>query len=231
MNTISQIKSDVNKKFERNCPKCNIIMLYKHKSHRNVANKKKLVCRSCAMNRRYLNPEERKKASIRSMGENGSFYGRHHTPEMKAHFSKIRLGISQPASVGENLKKYYKTHDNPMKGRSVYSIWLNKYGKEIADDKMIAYKLKQSKLNSGKNNSMYGKPSPHGAGQGWKGYYKTHFFRSLRELSYMIYLEENNIIWESGEVKKFSVDYVDYKGIKITNRPDFFINNNELIEI
>jgi hypothetical protein len=38
-----------------------------------------------------------------------------------------------------------------MYGRSIYEIWVEKYGKEIADDKYIKWKqnLKKSKIKNG----------------------------------------------------------------------------------
>jgi hypothetical protein len=56
------------------------------------------------------------------------------------------------------------------------------YGKEKAN-KM---KNNLSILNSGSKNKMYGKPSPQGSGNGWSGWYKGWYFRSLIELSYMV---------------------------------------------
>jgi hypothetical protein len=33
---------------------------------------------------------------------------------------------------------------------------------------------------------MYGKPSPQGSGNGWSGWYKGKYFRSIMELSFIV---------------------------------------------
>ena len=78
---------------------------------------------------------------------------------------------------------------------------------------------------------MYGKPSPNGSGVGWKGWYNGTFFRSLRELSFMILLDELDIPYESAEFNKFSIKYKDWKGSERTYRPDFLVDNLYLVEI
>ena len=110
-------------------------------------------------------------------------------------------------------------------------IWTEKFGKETAAIMFENYKEKHSKRCAGEGNPMYGKPSPKGAGNGWKGWYKEVYFRSLREVSYLIYLDKNNILWTPAEKKEFTIHYLDYKGDKRTYRPDFLVNGNILVEI
>jgi len=117
-----------------------------------------------------------------------------------------------------------------MFGKSVYSVWIEKYGKEIADNKLIEYKKKQSLNNSGEKNSMYGKPAPINSGNGICGWYKGWFFRSLLELSYMIYvIERFNLIWENGESEKYKISYTQ-DGISKNYFPDFVINGKYIVE-
>lgn len=47
--------------------------------------------------------------------------------------------------------------NNPRFGQSNYDVWLEKYGKEIADQKMREYKQKCSQKYSGDGNPMYGR--------------------------------------------------------------------------
>jgi hypothetical protein len=99
-------------------------------------------------------------------------------------------------------------------------------------DKALKMRKNYSINRSGEKNNMYGKPSPQGSGNGWSGWYKGWFFRSLKELSYMIYvIERFNLKWESAEKKKFKIDYIDYTGNKRTYHPDFLIENKYLVEI
>lgn len=93
-------------------------------------------------------------------------------------------------------------------------------------------KLKRSLKFSGKNNPMYGKPSPIGSGNGWSGWYNNWYFRSLLELSYMInVIERFNFKWESAEKRKYRINYIDCNNKNKTHFADFIINNKYLIEI
>lgn len=123
------------------------------------------------------------------------------------------------------------SYPNPMQGTHFYKMWIEKYGQEKAGEMFKPYLEKWSEESSGKNNPMYGKPSPNGSGQGWKGYYKDFYFRSLRELCYLLYLDENGIPWETAERKKFTIKYKNYDGTDRTYRPDFLVNRNTLVEI
>jgi len=119
-----------------------------------------------------------------------------------------------------------------MYGKTVYEVWIEKYGEEEAERRDIERKKKLSKSFSGKNNPMYGKPSPHGAGNGWSGWYKGWFFRSLRELNYMVnVIEANNHSWITAEKKKWRVPYTDWEGTEHTYAADFLVDNILLIEI
>ena len=61
----------------------------------------------------------------------------------------------------------------------------------IISEKCKGYKhsqealIKISNASKGKNNPMYGKPSPQGSGNGWSGWYKGIYFRSLLYSSFM----------------------------------------------
>lgn len=84
---------------------------------------------------------------------------------------------------------------------------------------------------SGCGNPMFGKPSPSKSGNGWKGWYKDTFFRSLRELSFLInFLLKENIVWKSGESKKYAIKYKDYLGKERNYFPDY-ITENKIYEI
>lgn len=162
-------------------------------------------------------------------------YGKEKADEMWIESNKKRSDSGKISSNTmeflENARQNAVGKNNPMYNKNFYSIWLEKYGKEIADEKMINYKQKHSILSSGKNNSMYGKPSPQGSGNGWSGWYKGWFFRSLRELSYMVnVIEQKKLQWESGEQQKYKISYTDYDGKKRNYFPDFVIEGSRMIE-
>ena len=138
----------------------------------------------------------------------------------KSNLNKWTRGLKRIANQDESKHKKY-----------FYDKWVDEYGKEKADEMMSKIKEGQSKRSSGKNNHSYGKVSHQRSGCGWKGWYKDHYFRSLREVAYMIYLDENNIPWISAEKKSFEIKYVNWDGADRTYRPDFLINEKNLIEI
>lgn len=110
---------------------------------------------------------------------------------------------------------------NPKIG--LYALWVQKYGKEKADQLIKEKGRRHSEIISGKKNPMFNKPSPQGAGNGWKGWYKeTHYFRSLRELAFMLQCDHDNLVWKSAESKQYTIHY-EFNGRPRTYRPDFII--------
>jgi len=234
----------MSEKFYRRCPSCNVLLGYTRKKNRNTAERKKLLCQSCSHKEVEKRPEvilrhkERsKELSIKNSGKGNPFYGRKHSDESRKRMKKVQQGLDKknnPIYQSEEFREKSKRTGklNGMYGRNVYSVWLKKYGKKEADERMAKAKKKWSKSSSGKNNGMYGKPSPQGAGNGWSGWYKGWFFRSLKELSYMIkVIEKKGYKWESAEKKKYSIPYIDYKNKKRTYRADFILDNKIMIEV
>ena len=117
-----------------------------------------------------------------------------------------------------------------MYGRSVYDIWLLKYGKIEAERLLNNLKEKHRTNSTGANNPMYGKKTPEGSGNGWSGWYKNKlFFRSLKELSYAYNLDKDGIPWQSAEFVK--ITYTDFNNVLRTYRPDFLVDDKLLVEI
>lgn len=108
-------------------------------------------------------------------------------------------------------------------GKTTYQLWVDRYGKDEADKRQEKLRARLSSRASGKNNNMYGKPSPQGAGNGWKGWYREHYFRSLREVMFMIKMDDEGIAWAPGE-KGNSIRYT-FNGAERTYRPDFIVGN------
>ena len=99
------------------------------------------------------------------------------------HYHRVRK-----SAYSEKFKKVL-CKDCRATARAIYLNSLRKgttfeefYGQEKA--KVI--KEKFSLRMRGKNNHMYGKPSPNGSGNGWSGHYGSFYFRSLLELSFLI---------------------------------------------
>ena len=131
-----------------------------------------------------------------------------------------------------NTNKSNFGNKNGMYGKSFYDIWVEKYGVDIANIKLQEHKIKLSKVTKGDQNGMYNKSPGIGSGNGISGWYKNWYFRSLNELSYMIYvIERFNLNWISAECKKYRVPYIDENNNQRTYVPDFIINDKYIIEI
>lgn len=200
---------------ERSCPECKHPIVYTSIQSYKRAIKKGSFCPSCSIK-----------------GARNGFFGRRHLKKTKDKISKIKTGIKQTGDILKTSQRTIKLAKETQLGKSVYRMWLEKYGKDIADAKDVKYRLKQSKLNSGKNNNMYGKPSPQGSGNGWAGWYKEFHFRSLRELSYIVFvLEAGGHDFISAQTKDLRIKYKDWMGRERTYTADFLVDEKYLIEI
>lgn len=144
---------------------------------------------------------------------------------------------------GKDWEQYYSKWRKNQKHFGSDNVAYGKTNKEFLMNAWINSGLSQSEAEqkwqekckkhsqSGEKNGMYGKVPSNKAGLGWSGRYKyKHYFRSLRELAFILFLEENNIPFISAE-GKIKIHYYDTKKTARTYTPDFIINNNELIEI
>ncbi|MCD6436496.1 MAG: hypothetical protein J7L15_08995, partial [Clostridiales bacterium] len=225
------------KKYCRKCPLCRKKLGYTNKKNRNFAEKKGILCVSCSQKEAHKRPEvilkHKKRALLLSekyIGKGNPFYGRKHSEATKDKIRKVDKSYTQT----KKFRKKSARHGirNGMYGKTFYDVWLEKYGKIEADKKMEQLKKKRSLNASGKNNSMYGKPSPQGSGNGWSGWYKGWFFRSLKELSYVIKeIESKNKKWRTAETKDLIIKYIDYKNDERTYRADFLVEEKYLIEV
>jgi len=125
----------------------------------------------------------------------------------------------------EKMSKVSSGENNPMHGRTFYETWVEKYGKEEADKKLE--KFKKHRKETAKRGVLchsYGKAPPRGTGNGWKGWYKDFFFRSLRELTFVLSLDKQKIEWKTGETLKYNIKY-NFMGAEKTYRPDFIVGD------
>ena len=183
------------------------------------AKKKGRPCISCSQKARIIR-------------DGNLFSGKKHTEETKEKMRNCNRDKSffQSADYKKKQSLGSSGKNNPMYGKTVYQVWLEKYGKEKADLLKIDW-LKKQKINStGEKNPMYGKSTPQGSGNGWSGWYKSWYFRSLKELSYVVnVLEVNKDEWEcAGNIK---IPYINWDGVNRTYTPDFLVNKTLLIEI
>lgn len=195
--------------YTRNCPTCRKTIVYRDKYVRNLADKKQTKCPSCTFK-----------------GENNPFYGKKHSKETIKTIKEKRNKQIITDSHKENLRRAFIGKKNPMYGKSVYNIWVEKYGKSVADKKQKIANNKRSVALSGEKNHFFGKPLPKGVGAGWGSWYKDIYFRSLGELAFFLeFIDGQNIQWEIGEQEKYKIEYSLPEG-KITHYyPDFIIGN------
>lgn len=223
-------------KFYRNCPKCKKELSYPSLISLRSALKKNTNCMSCSAKEVYLKRGYSKLDQInidckKGIRENG-FKGKKHKPETIEKLKNRDTSCYKTEEFRSTMSSVTKGSKNGMYGRTVMQIWVEKFGQEEAELKLKDYKNKVSKNSSGSKNPMYGKQSPQGSGNGWSGWYKGWFFRSLIELSYMVnVIERFNLKWVSAEAKIYKIDYIGFKNQSRTYFADFVINDKYLVEI
>ena len=196
-------------KYVRNCPECGKKIEFKTKETLRVSVQKNALCISCR-NRGKRNPCYKKIYSIEKRKD---------------------IGEKSRNWILSHWDEHCEKHKAFKNSRPAYDIWVEKYGKDIADKKRFEANIKRSNSESGSKNPMFGKPSPKGSGNGWSGWYKGWYFRSFLELSYMIkVIEKNNLHWESAEKKELAISYVDSSGKQRTYFADFLVDNCRLVE-
>lgn len=136
---------------------------------------------------------------------------------------EIKQKIKESTS-GENNHFFGKHHTEETKEK----IRQKNLGRRHTEEEK--QKMRINKPNrSGKNNHMYGKPSPHGCGRGKGCHYNSPlqgviWLRSTYELVYAKYLDEHKILWYY-EIETFDLGDTTYT-------PDFFLPKGEkFIEI
>jgi hypothetical protein len=231
-------------KYQRNCPKCSKVIDYGTIYAMRNAERDNRKCKSCALSE-HSNKDEVKRQRSENMkgsknpmygkvGDANPFYGKSHTEAAISRMKEVRNNNSELYKSEEFRKKMSEVtigKNNGMYGKSVYERWVELYGTDVANDKLFDMKEKISVKTSGENNPMYGKPAPTGSGNGWSGWYKGWYFRSILELSYMInIIERFNIPWVSAETNKYAIPYI-WEGVKKTYFADFILDNRYMVEL
>lgn len=216
-------KEDKSSEVFRECPKCHKTIVYGSNYSMKSAEYKNSICRPCASSRTFKDMHN----EVREGKRLAPFSGKTHSEEnRKKHsdFMKNEFREGRYDHSGKNNPMYGKTSENFL------NFCKKTYVERFGYDRSQELKQNLSNKTAGKNNAMYGKPSPRKSGSGVKGYYKDWWFRSLRELAFMInYIERFNLSWSNGE--KLSISYVNYDGRNRTYRPDFIVNKKYLIEV
>lgn len=212
-----------NKTNFRLCPKCGKKIIYKSYITKELAEKltnEGKLCRSC------ISAEVMRGKTVYD-----TWVKKYGKEVADIRLQQFKNKQSENFKGEKNIN--YKNKCNGNKGLIEFSS--NCKGKSLneiyGDEKAHKIKMKLSKHSKGKNNPMYGKPAPKRSGNGWSGYYKNHYFRSMLELNYLIYLVDNNIKFESGEKRKHAIKYT-MDGIERNYFPDYYlVDTDEYVEI
>lgn len=198
----------------RTCHACGSEIQYNTASAYYKAGERKSSCMDCR-NKNYS-------------GVGNPFYGKKHTAEAIAKISAVDKGYTQTADFKQKTKEGMGDKLGKV-GGDPYKFWLAEFGKEVADHK--ALQMNSKKGLPGERNPMYGKPSPQGSGNGWKGWYDGVFFRSIRELMFRIEMEEKQKSFCTGESHKTKIQYVDALGQTRNYFPDFIVEGKHIVEV
>jgi hypothetical protein len=221
--------------FIRECPNCNKILHYTNEANCKTAIKNNVICRSCSTKKQIKekgNPMQG--ISLYSLWLKK--YGKEEADRLLKEYGNKRKGKKLNLSENGKKNRCHIGKDNGNFGKRMKDVYFNAWRKEGLTDSECEKKYKevsQKHSQPGSKNPMYGKPSPEGSGNGWSGWYRGYYFRSLLELSYLKYLIDNNIVFETAENKKYQVKYYDsYKQQEANYYPDFYlINSKEIVEI
>jgi len=215
--------------FERKCPKCDRTITYKSKQRFKESSLANCKCKKCAGLERMQRPELIANLKEKNSGKNNPMFGKTFyeiwvEKHGKTEADRLLLEHSKnSARIGKN---------NPMFGKTFYDAWKESgFSEQEIKEKAKHMSAKLSARSSGKNNPMFGKPSPKKSGNGWKGTFKSFFFRSLLELSYLLQMSKDGKRVESGESTKHRISYV-IDGLSRNYFPDFFLpDENIYVEI
>ncbi len=220
-------------KYIRKCPGCKSEVMHTSERSRDQCESEQRLCRSCGAKQRIKKFGNNEKFLAHTekgchTGEENPFYGKKHSEETRRKFKIRDTSYRKESWYRDLMSQAMGGSKNPMFGKSVYETWIETHGVKIANELLAKWKKKQSVNSSGSRNPMYGKPAPQGSGNGWSGWYREFFFRSLKELSYIVDLDKKRITWTTAE--NIRIKYVSWDGVERNYLPDFVVGNL-LIEI
>jgi len=226
---------------KRSCPVCGKEITYAAKFYRDDAERAGRKCHSCSAKESSNREDVKKRLSEcakLNIGSRNPFWGKTHSKETIEKIKNRDKSFFKTKEYKEKRSKRYSGSGNNMFGKSLYDVWLSKYGKEEADRRLAEFGEKSRRRNRGSGNPMFGKrgvpkkPYSRDGAYSWSGWYKEYHFRSLLELSFFILvLEPHDCTWKSAERKKYWVRYIDKEGVECWHYADFVVNDEYIVEI
>jgi len=192
--------------------------LSKFNLNRSLKNYGRQLCRSCKQREQYKNGSRKPAEQTFWKAQKGKKIEEIVGEEK----GKIFRETMSKATMGEKNSNFGGSYFGPRfleKGQTFDEV----YGLEKS--RIIKKKLSDAQI--GEKNNMFGKPAPRGSGNGWSGWFKGHYFRSIMELSYLKYLYDNNIEFEIAETKKHAIPY-HMDGAERNYFPDFYLKNSDV---
>lgn len=224
--------------WKRECPQCRCEISYKSYYSMLYASNDNRLCKRCSARNRAKNltDEERQRRSVRRRqlniehysGAGNPFYGHHHSQSTVERLRNADRLYAKTPEFSQKVKDAMIGIDTSV---DLIKLWTDKFGFEEAQRREEDRRKKISLALSGERNPMFGKPAPRAAGAGIKGWYGEHFFRSLRELSFMLQLDREGKRWKTGETQEYAVPYVNpYTNVNATYFPDFIVDDYVMVE-
>lgn len=154
--------------------------------------------------------------------------------DRRQQLSILRLKASQAAWDEETKKRVYKHNvgkPSPIRGKKLLDVYIAKYGEGEGQKRFANMIAKHPKFGKGEDNPQWGKPANQGSGNGWSGWYRGWYFRSLLELSFMInYIEAQDIHFVTAETKQYRIPYM-LNGVARNYFADFVLEDSILAEV
>jgi predicted RNA-binding Zn-ribbon protein involved in translation (DUF1610 family) len=144
------------------------------------------------------------------------------TNEYRGGTFKARMGNRYDTwHANSSAASYFHTLNRELKGIS----YEERYGAEKAAD------IRARISKTGRLKSKHA-PAPQGSGNGWSGHYHGTYFRSLKELSFIInVIEAEHHTFENAEKACFGIPYADEKGDMHIHYADFVLDGSTIVEV
>ena len=135
-----------------------------------------------------------------------------------------RMSQSEQESQIGTLRSGLAAYRSANPQVSLAEHWRRKHAPEEAAAREALWRERESRASTGRGNPMFGRPSPGGSGYGWKGWLDGRFFRSLRELRFML----DHPLAETAESDRWRASF-EWRGSERTTVADFILSADRVL--